>query len=494
MTDEAPQQPTRSFLRLTSRSTHERGTQHCPMARWIEYHAGPYGYGLSRRAMSLPLVTGTYTHLGITSILEWVIEARQKSGAQPEFVPDEVIRWAAELSLEEYKKVCAARGILKLAEGDPESLQRLQDLIREQCYLIEGLIWAWCLVRLPILLRDYTIIAVEEEEEYVLGCTCGAGNGVGTFLDHELRGCNGIGTQSKPDILAERKSDGAYGYFELKTSGFASKGQNEAWERKQQFILGMLGAERRHGVAITHAWVETLIKGKRDRERPYDPAKPKVQMSVFCRAYYRPPNVPLQPSGEWRPGYNYTTTLGEEFTADKRSGFRPTALWDPPEADAWAGKPEEMSVVEYWAKALLQDYQPHLEKQIVAIGPLPRNDEQAQKALRSIEAEENLWQDRLWKIWDFAQQTGTGWGDDLFHEFVETVVPRSWHCDPFQDHPCPNQVICHPQTDDWRRPVESQLFVYRSPHHLAEAEQMRARGLEPPQQGLGEEEGEQDDE
>lgn len=491
----------RSDLWYTSRSTYERGTQHCPFARYVEYHAGPYGYGLSRKAMSLPLVTGTYAHQGITDVLQWVLDATEHTGSQPESVPDEVIRWAAERAVEQYREVCHKRGILTYAQDDPESLAKLQYLILEQEHLIAGLTWAWCLTRLPIYLRDYTILEVEGEQEYVIGCTCGLGNGIGSFEEHELRGCVGIGVQSKPDFLCIRKADGAAGYVEFKTASMANRGLNSSWERKPQFILGMLGAERKHGKTFTHAWVETLVKGKRDRERPYKAENPKLQQSMLCHAYYAPPNPPMS-EGSWRPGYNYTTALGEEFIADRKSGYRKSALWTPPQMEAWPGLPmvdrgdgttELMSVSEYWVKTLQAEYPTHLDKCIAPIGPLPRNDEQIEKALRGFLAEENLWRDRLWRIYEFSQEHGVEWGDDEFHAFVETVVPRSWHCDPFADHPCGNQPICHPVTEDWRRPVESELFVYRTPHHRAELEQIQKRGLTPPSAALAVEEGEQED-
>lgn len=493
--------PDRSQLWLASRSTFERGTQHCPFARWVENHAGPYGYGFARRAMSLPLVTGTYAHLPLTEILQWVIDARKQNNLQPTTVPDEVIRWAVELGVEKYDEVVAKRGILKLAELEPEAAdeaieqaRRLRNLIQEQKFLIEGLVWAWCLVRLPQLLEEYLIVDQEQENEYVTECTCGIGAGIGNFEDHELKGCNGIGLMSRFDFLGQRRSDGKYGNFNFKTAGIANKGLNESWERKQQLMLEILGAEQRYGVEITHTWIETLIKGKRDREYENrgDSGAPKIQNTALCYAYYCPPMPPTTGS-QWRPQYNYVTADGMKYTVSKKAGFMKVPLWSVNPEEAFEGKPPEMSVSEYWLKLLAVDYPTHLQKCYSLIGPLPRNDGQIAKALRSINAEENLWRDRLWRIYEFSVANNVGWGDDRYHEFVETVIPRSWHCDPFADHPCVNQPICHPVTDDWRTPVEAELFVYRTPHHVPEAEQMQARGLVPPEAALAQEEGEQEE-
>lgn len=468
-----------SVLWLTSRSAFERGAQFCAFARYTEYHAGPFGYGIQRKAQSLPLVSGIYTHLGITSVLQWLLDARKSTGIQPTEPPDEVIRWGVELATEKYQQVCDKRGILTFAGDDLESLARLQRLIVEQKHLIAGLIWAWCLLRLPAYLREYLIVEVEGEQTYVLDCTCGIGEGIGEIADHEARDCTGIGLQSKPDILGERKSDGKYGYTELKTAGQARRAWNDSWEHKQQFLIGVLGAERRYGVEITHANVEGLIKGQRKRDYPYTDDLPKLQQTSLCYSYFSPGNPPAS-EGQWRPAFNYRTSEGLKYTAGKKEGYQKTALWDIPTHLAFPGLPEGMTVSEYWTKVLYQDYPYHLEKCVSFIGPIPKQRQQIDKALRSLVAEEKMWQDRLWKIYEFNQKTGKQWGDDEFMEFVETVVPRSWNCDPFgPDHPCSHQYICHPVTDEWRDPFGSGLAVPRIPHHEPEKQQVIARGLVP---------------
>lgn len=469
-----------SILWLTSRSAFERGTQFCPYARWVENHSGNHGFGFSRKAQSLPLVTGTYVHLGITSVLQWLLDTRLSTGNQPEEAPDEVIRWAVELATEKYRKVCTKRGILTMAADNPESLAKLNAVIMEQEYLISGLVWAWCLVRLPAYLREYLIISVEEEETYVADCTCGIGDGIGEIADHEARDCNGIGLQSKPDILGERRTDHVYGYTELKTVSVPKKEWNQAWERKQQFLMGVLGAERRHGIEISHYWVEGLVKGQRKREYPYSADQPKLQQSALCYAFFRHGNPPVS-EGDWKPAYEYHTNEGLIYKVDKtKGGHKKIPLWELPKEFAFPGCPEDMTVSEYWCKVLFTEYPYHLERATSLIGPLPKQHHMIDKAMRSLVAEERLWQDRLWKIYEFGEKTGKSFGDDEFMAFVETVVPRSWNCDPFgPGYPCPNQYICHPATEEWRDPVGNGLAVVRVPHHLPELEQVKARGLVP---------------
>lgn len=468
-----------TLLWLTSRSAFERGTQFCPFARYVENHAGNYGYGMQRKAQSMPLVTGSYVHEGIALVLGWVLETTQKTGIQPDEAPAEVIRWAVEVSIEKYQAVIKKRGILTYVMDDPESLAKMMNLAKEQEFLISGLIWAWCLKRLPAYLAEYFLRAVEEEEECVLDCTCGLGERIGTFAEHEARDCQGIGLQSKPDILGQRKSDGKYGYTELKTVSVPRKSWNEAWERKQQFLIGVLGAERRHGVEITHVWVDGLVKGQRKREYPYSDDLPKTQQNCLCYGFYSAGNPPAVESS-WRPAFTYRTAEGVEFKALKTQGYRRTALWAMEKEVAFPGCPEEMEVSEYWVRLLHQEYPYHLEKCLTQIGPLPKQVEMVPKAIRSIVAEERLWQERLWRIYEFAKASGKAWGDDEFMEFLETVVPRSWNCDPFgPDHPCPNQYICHPITEDWRDPIGNGIAVPRIPHHEPEKQQVLGRGIIP---------------
>lgn len=487
MTDVAP------VLWLTSRSAYNTGTKDCAFKRYLGNHAGPYGYGYTRKATSMPLTTGTYTHQGCTGIATWILESRVSTGVQPEYAPDELIRWAATEAVDAYVKVVEKRGILAVAQDDPIQRANFQRIVQEQSTLIEGLIWVWALHRLPAILQEYLIVAVEEEEEYVIGCTCGLGDGLGGFSDHALRACGGIGLQSRPDLLLERRIDHAFCYTELKTSSTAKRSWAESYERDQQLLLGVLGAEKRHGVEVTHARIEGLIKGQRKRDYPYTDEMPKTQQNALCYGYFEPPVPPLS-IGDWKPAHSYVDADGVRHTVPKgkNNHYKRTGIWEPGDSIAFPGKPEGMSRVEYYVKFLSEVFPHHVGKSFHAIGPIPKQRVMIDKALRSLETEERLWQDRLWKIYDWTEKHPEHgeFGDPLFMAFVETVVPRSWNCDPFgPDHPCGFQLICHDQvataaTD----PVGSGHYIYRTPHHQAEAEQMAARGLQPAY-GLGEDEG-----
>src|SRR3990172_8354086 len=68
LTDPAnPDQPTDQptdpgAIWLIHRSPIQLGRVGCKRARYMEYHSGPTGYGIRRKAESLPLVTGSAVH------------------------------------------------------------------------------------------------------------------------------------------------------------------------------------------------------------------------------------------------------------------------------------------------------------------------------------------------------------------------------------------------------------------------------------------------
>lgn len=475
-----PKPNTEPVMWLTSRSSVERDLLHCPMARFIEYFAGPYGAGFVRKAQSIPLTTGQYTHLGCTETARWIMEYRQRVGVQPDRAPDEVIRWAADLAVEDYRRVITESGLLAITGEDPAAQAELLRTINEQAYLIEGLVWTWSLYRLPEILAEYLVVAVEEEEEYVVACTCGLGDGLGGFREHATRTCGGIGLQSRPDFLLERRIDHAYAYVELKTASVAWKSWAEGFERNLQLLMGVLGAEKRHGVEVTHCRVEGLIKGQRKRDYPYEDSQPKTQQSPLCFAYYEPPNPPLT-VGDWLPASSYVDREGIRHSVPRGrdSRYKRVGLWDVPD-DAFPNKPPVMSRSEYIVRYWAENYPHHLQQCLAQVGPIPKKRHQLDQALRSLVTVEKSWQERLWAIYQWqVEHGGKAWGSDEYHQFVETVIPRSYRCLPFDGHPCPNIPVCFDEETGWRDPIGSGQWLFRHPHHVAEANMVKSRGWTP---------------
>jgi hypothetical protein len=469
----------------------ERGQQHCEFARFLEYHSGPYHLGIVRRAVALPLATGTYTHLGCTAIAEWLMEYRQRTGIQPDRAPDDLIRWAASMATDRYREVIDKGGFLHLADEDPNAAAEMRRTIEEQSALVEGLVWVWASYRLPQILAEYLVVAVEEEQEYVVGCTCGLGDSIGGFREHADRTCSGVGLQSRPDLLLERRIDHAWAYMELKTAGTAWRNWSNQFETSIQLLIGILGAEKRHGVEITHCRIDGLVKGRRSRDYPYEDSQPKTQQSPLCYAYWEAPNPPLT-IGDWLPASSYIDREGIRHSVPRGrdSRYKRIGLWEAPE-EAFPNKPPEMSRSEYIVKYWAENYPHHIERCIAAIGPIPKKRDQLDKGLRALVANEQLWMERLWRLHEWRLANGNkGWGDPDYHRFLETVVPRSWHCWPYDGQPCPYLPLCFEEGEGWRDPTAG-AFIERTPHHTAEYQLAESRGWKPPE-GLPEESGEDD--
>jgi hypothetical protein len=492
---------------LTSRSTFEKGAGFCPMFRYNRNHAGPYGYGWEPKAQSVPLSTGSYVHAGPEVILTAIMGVQQTAEgvARLQAIPwdagldqwyQAVVRAAVDHAAQKYESVIRARGFLNEQQQEEESIAYTMILMREQQTLIEGLTWAWALYVLPGLVQRGKIIAVEQPEFTVLGCTCQAGP-TADLQTHADRDCDGIGFLAKLDFLLERFEDGGIEYHEFKTSGYGRKNWQEQWERKPQIQTSMLAAERRLDRPVHSAYVHGLLKGKRDRDRDTNYQGPKKQMTFFCYAYYLEPNPPLT-EGDWQPKYERVDPDGNRRRLTK--GYKKQPIWEvgprgsadprfpnkPQLATAPDGSPVYMANAEYWVRLLPVEL---VSKGYQLVGPIPRDPDKIGMAVAAITAEERLWQSRLRTIYDYATERGLGWGDGEFQTLIQTVIPRAFNCDPFTAIPCDFVPLCY-HHEGWQDPAGSGKFVYRRPHHAIELQQMIDRGLEPPAAGLAAEEDE----
>jgi hypothetical protein len=147
-------------LWLIDRTGSDLGLNHCRRDRYLTRHAGGHGYGWVLRAQSVPTVTGTLVHNPIAAINKWVQEHDQ-------LPPAEVVRAAIAEALKSYDDIVTTRGLRAVQdEGD------LDLRTSEQKLLMEGLVWVWVRVGLPVLLADWKIAHVEEETIALIGCTC----------------------------------------------------------------------------------------------------------------------------------------------------------------------------------------------------------------------------------------------------------------------------------------------------------------------------------
>lgn len=448
---------------LTDRSRYKTGTGRCPAARYLSYHFGPTGYGITTRAESLPLATGLSAHEGAEAFAK-ILQAEDR-------LPTEVETRAIILAVQaKYLEKVSARGFRGMLAG-----AATDETITEQCVLISGLLWAMRIKFLPWLHQSYQVVLVEKERAHMLTCTCGGG--VAPFDVHVARGCEGSVLMLRTDLLARRRTGGGLAYFEIKTTGWDSDAWAEQWETDFQLALGTIDVKQTYGEEVTELYIVGLAKGSRRKDK-YEPeggiAPRKKQQSALCYGYYKPGNPPLAPD-QWLPTWEWQDEHGETKRANK--SYKRRGIWELKDSDwptwlAYHAQDPNMTPEEFWVRTLPESV---LDKVCFILGPLNRQDHQIEATRQGMIGEEATWHQRLWQLYE-VQQTHP-WASEEFQSVYAQLVPKSWACRPFgAEHQCEHVHICH-RHEGWQDPIGSGKYQPRRPHHSFELEQAIARGL-----------------
>lgn len=462
MTEIAP------LLWYTDRSRYKLGTSRCGAARYLNYHFGPTGYGITAHGDSLPLATGCYTHEGV----EQFGRILQQHDRLPDLTETRQIIDTVRKAYFDRILERGFRGILAGPQTD--------ETITEQSYLIGGLLWALRLKFLPWLHEHFRVLSVEKERLHLLDCTCGAGPL--DAAEHVRRGCEGKALMLRNDLLAQRRGATTGAYFEVKTTGWESAAWAEQWETDPQLGLGTLDLDKLYGLEVTELYIVGLNKGARRRDYK-DTEGRKKQQSALCYGYCRPENPPLL-TADWLPSYEWIDENGETKRASR--AHRRTGIWELEQSDwsvwqAYHAQDPTLTPEEFWVRFLPPSV---LDKVCFVLGPMNRQDYQVQSIRRSFLGEETRWQDILWKLYEVQTSVtpdhpGHDWASPEFQEAFDRLVPKSWNCRPFgKDHQCEFVTLCH-RYPGWEDPLGGGHFVPRLPHHTAELEQAVARGLLP---------------
>lgn len=138
--------------RFTSRSA-ALTYQTCKRKRYYAYHWG--NHGLSSEAIDLFLETGTAIHRGLQNLLEHC-RLEHPDGAFEEQCVNQSVELAINLFREDISKA-------SISLKETETAQAAWIIAEHEC-LIEGLIRAFAIKRLPNLLNEYEILSVEKDE------------------------------------------------------------------------------------------------------------------------------------------------------------------------------------------------------------------------------------------------------------------------------------------------------------------------------------------
>lgn len=415
-------------MKFLDRSRWKRGW-HCSRARFLEYDYA--GWGLRPKAQSIPLATGSGVHEPLAELLNYIQDKK-------ELPPVELVRREVAAVLARYKKDATASGFV---EADTEGQSAY--VIAEQAHLIECLIWAVYRCFLPWLHENFEVVQVEHERDYVIGCTCGLGDGIGSPADHEARlsvhgagglGCEGTPLMLRPDFVTRRRHDGTIGIWDWKTGAYDLR--QDDFEHSVQLGMGSLGVEAELGEPVSYYYLAGMKKGKREASKAAGASPLKLQQSVFCYDYCAPRNPPFQKQDEWNFGYT------------NRKGFGKVPIWQTMSAEEWV-----MNVMPI----------EKVQEQLSIVGPLDIPRELLRKLPASMAQQEREWQARL------------GWLEAPDAD-IDLVIPQSWNCKQFFGRDCEFMPICY-KHPGWEQPEGMAQYVTRKPHHELELRAAEAAGV-----------------
>jgi len=381
---------------VTSRSAYVTGMS-CRRKRYLMYEApnSTPVRGWQRRKLDLPPTVGIYTHLGVSALF---------NGSTIE----EAVAHACSKFLDEAK----SRGIEEANVADD-----LMFLLHEQQAMIEGLLRAWNRVRLPRLLEEYEVLAVEREEF--------------TWLSEEAPR---VGLQSRCDAILRRKSDSRIFIYNPKTVANADGRWSRQWEVDTQLMTETLAVTKRMGERVAGVLIEGFLKGARleDKNLPIT----RRQNSLLIYGFRLPGSPPIR------------TTL-YDHAYHRGGGWQRFPVWE--ETFAQQLETERSSPLAYWVNWLPQEF---VEEQFQPIPPIMCNDEAIESAIRQMVAEERRVR--------FTRDTTDNANDPtMLRDLLDGTAPQNTHSCTYPST-CSMYAICHDNIGDIG---DSGLFTPRVPHH-----------------------------
>lgn len=370
--------------------------QDCKRLRYLTYHYA--GRGLQRTTLGLPLINGDFVHLALARLLQ---------GDDLELVLDELSA--------KYVAAIKERGLA----GEPD----LNGLIAEQLCLLEGLVRAWARVRLPAILREFTVVSVEQEYRYELAPN--------------------IIVMVRLDAVLRRKSDGLLFIKDFKTvSAIYDSDWGKKFEHDSQLLCYTLAAEGIFNEPVGGMLMEGLLKGKRALDKGVtSPFQGQViQQSPLCYAYRQRERVTGQYvyDREWARG-------AEKFP-----------IWDMPGGvRGWLADWSDLDLSELFVV-------------LPAIRP-ERRDLERFRAQAAFQEETLRTQvDLVEAIREDAFTSGADEAWDSYELALNRLFPQNHnHCFRYFGYPCAMERLCFTQAIE-EDPLGSGFYQERIPHHATE--------------------------
>lgn len=386
--------------------SHSEDFKKCPRFYWLRYHE--QGTGLQPKRLSLGLSKGSCVHSILQTVLTFVRDERR-------IPPPDTLRSFIHAHADSFVQLAKER----MFEGVEDT-----DTVREserQAALIEGMVRAWVKIRLPYLIDNYDVVAVEEEREVA--------------LDEEGQ----IILMDRPDAELLHRQTGRYAALELKTCSTDREDYFDSWRYATQTMGHILAMEAKHGEQkVGHILMEFMYSGTHRRDKL---SNQDIYYSPLIRGYVMPGDPPLS-----QDQYAWAYKSGK--------GWSPFDVWDR----RFDNQPPFVSGVEFWVDNILPE-------QVL------RDQLFTREVFRS-ETELQEWKDKM-----LSQQrriqvgTQSAQDPDLRDKVMSWAFPGNKDESCYQNKyfkKCEFLPICYGQIAG--DPLESGLFQRREPHHEQEFE------------------------
>jgi hypothetical protein len=367
----------------------------CPRKAYLTYYYG--GKGMVRKGFDLYQATGSLTH----AMLEQIMRLAKETGGMP-FAS--IMNAICNKAVAEYRKSILEAGFSEFSGEVELEMQR-------QAALAEGLARVWTRVRLPYILDNYNIIAVEEEHEIPFG--------PGQVL------------MSRLDGVLERKADKElFAGPEFKTTGWMSEDYVESFRYSTQTLSHSLDIENIYGRSPAGVQMEFLYKGmkRKGEDGQY------TYYSPLVRAFKMVDSLGNET-------YGFDSALGK-----KRD-------WTPFDTFVMG--------MESWVAQLPDD----VVDGILFNSTVYRSKREQEIWQRQTSYRQALIQGGLIMLNENnpTEEAATQIMDQIFPARLDQYCVSNMY-----KKKCPYKEVCFGEIDD---PLGSGLFVERTPHHEAEFEE-----------------------
>jgi hypothetical protein len=197
-----------------------------------------------------------------------------------------------------------------LAYVDPQDLRHT---FREQAWMMEVLLRAWVLLRLPVILEDYEVVSCEQQWFTQLA--------------------DGIRQPIRMDVILRRKADGMLFILDFKTTPYGDDNWAMTHQWSRQTLLYIEALERETQERVGGIIYEGLVRGqfKKDTAKSSPWFGKRIQQTALCYGY-------------WLEGDSKEESL-YQATYTSRKGWKKMFAGDHFTAEGWIAQLQQEGIL-----------------------------------------------------------------------------------------------------------------------------------------------------